>query len=466
MRINKILLFSHFIVLFKLLKCYIVYPLKILEKDNYLESLLSFNSTYTFLEMGTPPQNVTFFFNMSHNQINITDKGCINKHFFNKNASTSFLKRFELDPSDQDINTKYLVTDKLYFYKYLNLTEKLTITDYPFFYSSNISDNDINLCGNIGLSSLQYGMYDFESKNIKEYTKNLKDLGAGKYTDFSFFYYKNQDFLIFDTFLTSEFPDLFKDIEHISWIHPAMRIKDSKLYWEISMKDIYYNNVHSKEFIRCELNPLFELILGTNEFKNNITKDYFKTYINKKICSMVEYKDYHIFECNQIQFTNNDIKKFPTLHFLNLGAEYIFKLQSEDLFVKLNNKLYFKIVFPINDLEVERWILGRSFMRKYTIQFSPFSKLIGFYLKREEEIKNEGINDNNSKNKWIIIICIFMVMIALIFVGVGLYLGKKLFYSRKKRANELLDDDYQYDSQINKENKNNNNEIISDNPIN
>ena len=106
-------------------------------------------------------------------------------------------------------------------------------------------------------------------------------------------------------------------------------------------------------------------------------------------------------------------------------------------------------------------------MRKYTMQFSPFSRLIGFYLKREEEkpIKNEGIN-NNSKNNWIIIICIIIVIVSLIFVGVGLYLGKKLFYSRKKRANELLDDDYQYDSQIDKDTKNNNNEIIADNSIN
>ena len=430
MRINNILLFSYFILLFKLLKCYIVYPLKTLEKDDYFESLLSFNSTYTFLEMGTPPQNITFFFNVSHNQINITDKGCINKNFFNKTTSSSFLERFELDPSDQDINTKYLVTDNLYFNKYLNLTEKLEITDYPFFFSANISDNDTNLCGNIGLSPVQYGMYDFESKKVKEYTKKLQGLGAGKYTDFSFFYYNNQDYLIFDAFLNSQFPDLFKDIEHITWIHPSMRIKENKLYWEVSMKDIYYNNVHSNEFIRCELNPLFELILGTNDFKNNITRDYFKTYINKKICSMEEYKEYHVFECDQAKFTKNDIKKFPTIHFSNVGAEYIFTLKSDDLFIKLNNKWYFKIVFPINDLEVERWILGKIFMRKYTIQFSPFSRLIGFYLKKEEEkpIKNEGIN-NNSKKNWIIIISIIIVIVALIFVGVGLYLGKKLFYS-------------------------------------
>jgi len=33
------------------------------------------------------------------------------------------------------------------------------------------------------------------------------------------------------------------------------------------MKEVYYNNVHSKENIYFELNPLFELILGTNDFK-------------------------------------------------------------------------------------------------------------------------------------------------------------------------------------------------------
>lgn len=47
----------------------------------------------------------------------------------------------------------------------------------------------------------------------------------------------------------------------------------------------------------------------------------------------------------------------------------------------------------------------------------------------------------------------------MIFTGLGLYIGKRLFFQRKKKANELTDDYYKYDTgdnkDIKKDNKNN-----------
>ena len=469
------------LLLFLVLKqfhCYIVYPLKTLEENkNNIASLLSFNSTYTILEVGNPPQEVYFYFDLSHSQINITDVGCINNNIYNKKKSTSFQIAFELELSDQDERTKYLVLDSLYFNSDLNLTKKLKIPEYPFYYSSDIKNNDTDLCGNIGISILQYTRYDFESEQIKYYTDELKKLGAGKYEDFSFFHYNNQDFLTSGVFLHTAFPDIFKGIDHISWVHPSTRPKDSTIYWEISMKDIYYNDVHSSDFVRCELNPLFELILGTNDFKNNITNSFFNSYINKDICSINEYKGFHVFECNAEKFNLNEIKKFPTIYLSNIGASHIFDLKSEELFIKIDKKWYFEIVFPVENLEVERWILGRIFMRKYPVIFSPFSRLIGFYIEpnegkidkdteKEKEKESEIIN-NNSNSKGVLFYVI-IVVIALVFTGVGLFLGKKIFYPRKKRANELLDDNYEYDTEVKKnENiQNNQNDLINDNQIN
>lgn len=478
MRKNQVFYFSLFILLFKQFHNYIVYPLKTLEENNNsIEALLSFNSTYTILEIGNPPQKVNFYFNLFHSQINITDEGCNNLNLYNKLNSNSFQIAFELELSEQDDRTKYLVLDSLYFNSDINLTKKLKIVEYPFYYSSDIARNDTDLCGNIGLSILQYGSYNFESEQVKYYTDELKKLGAGKYEDFSFFHYNNQDFLVSGIFLQSEFPDLFKGIDHVTWVHPSMRLKDYNMYWEIYMKEIYCDNVHSKE-VRCELNPLYELILGTNDFKNNITIEYFNSYINNGACSMKEYKGFHVFECDSEKFTLNDINNFPTIYLVNLGANHIFDLKSTELFIKKDNKWYFEIVFPIEDLEVERWILGRIFMRKYPIIFSPFSRLIGFYIQpnegktdkdsqkeKEEEKVIEQINNNKDTNK--IIFYVVIIVIALIFTGVGLFLGKKIFYPRKKRANELLDDNYQYESEINKnDNKENQNIITSNTPIN
>ena len=40
-----------------------------------------------------------------------------------------------------------------------------------------------------------------------------------------------------------------------------------------------------------------------------------------------------------------------------------------------------------------------------------------------------------------------IIVVAIIFTVVGLYIGKKVFFPRRKRANELVDDYYQYDSE-------------------
>lgn len=79
MRKHLFLLLSFYFLLFKQFKSYVVYPLRTLDEgNNNIESLLSFNSTYTILEIGTPPKKVNFFFDLNHLQINLTDKGCNN----------------------------------------------------------------------------------------------------------------------------------------------------------------------------------------------------------------------------------------------------------------------------------------------------------------------------------------------------------------------------------------------------
>jgi len=477
MTINIIFIFSFFILLFKEYLNYIVYPLRTLDEDNKnFESLLSFNSTYTILQMGTPPKDVNFYFNLSHAQINITDEGCSNHNLYNKTNSSSFKVAFELDESDQDDKTKYLVLDTLSFKFDINLARVLKIEEYPFYYSSNISRNDTELCGNIGLSVIPY-YYMPDSEQVKYYTDELKKLGAEKYEDFSFFHYNNKDFFINSVFLEIEFPDLFRGVKGVSWEHLIYGGNNSNLNWEISMKEIYYNNIHSKINIIFEFNPLFELIIGTNNFKSNISNDFFNSYINKGICSIKEFNGLNYFECDSEKFTNKDINSFPTIYIANNYINHIFELNYQDLFIKINNKVYFKIVFPVESLDYERWILGKIFMRKYPVRFSPLSRLLGFYIKPNEgeinkEEKENGKmpdqinNDSNNKNGKIYIYVIIIV-VALIFTGLGLFLGKKIFYPRKKRANELLDDNYQYESEVNKENnKEKNNEILSKTPIN
>ena len=123
----------------------------------------------------------------------------------------------------------------------------------------------------------------------------------------------------------------------------------------------------------------------------------------KKICSIIEVKNYSIYECDVNKFDIKDIKKFPTLYIVNNDINYIFNMTGEDLFYKLNNKYYFKIVFPLKNIENNRWIFGRIFLRKYPTTFSPSNRFIGFYINPNEgTIKDDEESEfikNDSKNK-------------------------------------------------------------------
>ena len=43
-----------------------------------------------------------------------------------------------------------------------------------------------------------------------------------------------------------------------------------------------------------------------------------------------------------------------------------------------------------------------------------------------------------------IFLYIIIIIIALIFTCFGLYIGKKIFFQKKRKANELIDDNYEY----------------------
>ena len=61
----------------------------------------------------------------------------------------------------------------------------------------------------------------------------------------------------------------------------------------------------------------------------------------------------------------------------NSGINHAFDMNGEELFIELNDKIYFKIIFNVKN-ENNKWVLGRIFFRKYPTTFSPYNKIIGF----------------------------------------------------------------------------------------
>ena len=141
----------------------------------------------------------------------------------------------------------------------------------------------------------------------------------------------------------------------------------------------------------------------------------------------------------------NDIKKMESLKFILKKENYTFEIKPEQLWYEYNNKLYYLILVPKGDETIDaEWRLGQPFLKNYDLIFDKDSKTVSLYTQKKTP------NAKPKDRTLIIVLLIFIVIIVIgILVAIIIYLIKKL--PRKKRANELNDDDYDY---IQKESKN------------
>ena len=265
---------------------YLFYELKTSDNKNNIESLLSFNTTYTNLKIGTPSQEVKFYFTLNNHQISFTnDQSCSPENSFFPKKSSTFKEAFEIEPRMNNDNNKYIYLDNLTTLNNLNdFPVSIEIEEFPFYSldKMNISESTY-LCGYIGIAIMQYEIYKPEEEKVRKIYEKLEQYGIKKNEDFAYFNYKGKDYLIYGVSLINQFPQFFQGVKGVEYVHPSTRKNSFDLFWEISMKEVYYNDAHtdSNKYITFEFNPLFEFIVGTNEFRGNIIKDYFQEYFNK-----------------------------------------------------------------------------------------------------------------------------------------------------------------------------------------
>ena len=242
-------------------------------------------------------------------------------------------------------------------------------------------------------------------------------------------------------------------------------------------------------------------IIGTQEYKDYIDKNYFNYLVNRSICKIdiIKYnsennnndnnnidknfynKDFYVYSCYTRAFTGkkserfpspNYYEEFPNLILSSKKLEYNFELINKDLFEQIFDKYYFLIIFEKDKKEKgkEIWHLGEPFYKKYTFTINPDAKTIGFYidkLKTNNKIINDtNVNNNNNNNNKTydniiedkndnfkinnIIKYIIEIIFVIILVFIAYYIGVTVKERRRKRANELKDDNYEYLPEKNK----------------
>ena len=302
-------------------------------------------------------------------------------------------------------------------------------------------------------------------------------------------YYRND--LFYRSQLITSYTDIF------GWI---MKFKDVYLYIRNKNSGEMQKVSTFVENVEIYLDKL--TIYAPPYYTNIIKREFFNKY---DACHEVKDEEYTYYCDKSADFTLDDLKNFPSLYFQHIGFNYAFELTYRDLFVENDGKYLF-LVTEINQ-EDEIWYIGFPFLKKYQLVFNQDYKTIGFYnpnLPKEKEIDNIDGNDNENNNKTdnktdndtnsdnmnnneknkdnndndkgnknqnqtdiknedksnngmsgksVVLI---VVSTGIIFVVVGIIIGKILFkkINNRKRANELKDEIYDYTTYENDDNIN------------
>ena len=329
----------------------------------------------------------------------------------------------------------------------------------------NENDNDKDLCGNFGFNidtklDKTNLISQLKKKNyINEYIWTLKYLledngiiviGAKPH------YYNSNSYLM------SQYCEM-----------KAIQNQSPDTAWSFKMNEVRIKPKRSNKITLSDLKVDFlpdrGLIIGTDEYKKKLDELVFNNLIKNKICFCEEanFNDiekgnnevYYIYYCikdsfivNKYSLDDTYYNTFPSLEFYAKEQNMTFTLNKEHLFYEIYNRAYFLTVFKKNGNN-NIWKLGEPFFSHFQFTFDQERKIVGFYnpvlprIKNEDYIKDiqEKNNVNNEDDKktiiYIILICILLI---LIMGGIAYFLGKKMNENRKKRANELKDEDFEY----------------------
>ena len=477
-------------------------------ENDFIKDYLN-NTIYINMTIGNPIQNIKMMLDPNDNCFTFKRSSEImkqNSMYYNKenytqvtpyNKTASYTaKKGSVTYFDfnSEFNDLYDMEDEFYLYKYSdikNATIKNTSTILRFLYG-NIKGQEEVVYGKIGLD-----MNNYEESSCPRffYSLGLKNIVKKYIYYFDFYSYFHGYFILGpEPHLFNKKNNLNKEYQYIKM--NTVLSKEGYIHWNLLFNKIIMKNRHddyvynfNEKMAQIDFN--LGLIIGTYEFQQEIEKLFFNALIAENICkkTLVEYsyykdniKKYYVYKCDKSFMSGENFDKekyrpyisyfelFPDFQFFHINFEHEFYISNFHLFKFIQGNYYFMVIFEA-ETQNKVWKLGQIFLKDHQLFFDYDSKALGYYDKRIGPVKNDTerkssnnsnsedkIYSNNNKDyKYIIYIALFVVFCAIVFIA--FYLGMKVKESRKKRANELKDDDYDYETYDNNKNSINNNII-------
>jgi len=396
---------------------YIVYPFKKSTKENksYPENLLQ-NDLEITLKIGTPPQSVdlnlrsriyTFF--VTSSQVNLPYK------LFNEKESTSLVQ----------ISKKETNFTNMEYSKGLKISESIYINDKELKGITLMLGTELayNECGALGLRLIN----SHESSNDLSFIYQIKKYANLDSYTFTLKYKNDEE----GDLIIGAYPHVYDNkFNEKNFFYSKAGSNKNGVNWVLNFDIIRYNNKSvnvgsKKSLINIEYGLIQAPFKYKNYFKNNFYGDRCSEFNDKRNVTIVH--------CS----SNFDITSFKDLIFELKDIETQFVFTYKDLFIKENNEYIFGIVFDEDvDAKDPTWIFGKPFMKKYELVYDLDRKIIGLY--------KEGSESPSEKSKVNVVFIILLIILILAVAGLSYFIFFYLKKTRKSRAFELNDDNFDY----------------------
>jgi hypothetical protein len=397
---------------------YIVYPFKksTKEKKSYPENLLQ-NDLEITLKIGTPPQSVdlnlrsriyTFF--VTSSQVNLPYK------LFNEKESTSLVQ----------ISKRETNFTNMEYSKGLKISESIYINDKELKGITLMLGTELayNECGALGLRLIN----SHESSDDLSFIYQIKKYANLDSYTFTLKYKNDEE----GDLIIGAYPHVYDNkFNEKNFFYSKAGSNKNGVNWVLNFDIIKYNNKSvnvgsKKSLINIEYGLIQAPFKYKNYFKNNFYGDRCSEKFNDK-------RNVTIVHCS----SNFDITSFKDLIFELKDIETQFVFTYKDLFIKENNEYIFGIVFDEDvDAKDPTWIFGKPFMKKYELVYDLDRKIIGLY--------KEGNESPSEKSKVNVVFIILLIILVLAVAGLSYFIFFYLKKTRKSRAFELNDDNFDY----------------------
>ena len=404
---------------------------------------------YFNLTLGTPPQIIPTLWNMNQYSFKFYNSSFNqNKSSSFKNVSSSFNYNFD------ESNKAKICEDKFYF----------------------IDENNNSFSNLLSFMRFERGEENYSfiglqvpneiEDELLTFTRALKKYKIiNKYIFFIYYnkYQNNNDITNYNGYIYfGDYPHNIKEFSHEfnenNFFEIRGAFRNRLIFWDILFDNIYFGENDDNIKIRhkrAEISGNLKLSVGTDEYKDYISKNFFDKYTNNNICQLITIlnnSDYEYYKCKNDKKLF-DISKFPTLVFELKEINFKISFNYKDLFFIHDNHIYFGIIFDkyFKLKFQQQWKLGSVLFKKYLLTFNQDTKMIGIY---KNPIKNNIIGDyddnyinngNNDKNNLeninynvyikIIIIIFLLILILFIFIIIKKYCKSNFKKQSSKNIN-------------------------------